>query len=318
MNLKRARKHHITREPLSIAALGCLASALGACCLWSAYEDHVEFQQSCTNCGDSDKLAADYGCEHHRFTIGPSTVPGAGNGVFANSEMQRNSLCCFFDGKQLSFDDFVESPNLSRSDYVLFDNHGRYRDGYRTPRSSCGVSQLINDGSMYVIYERTTLKAAAAALNDYLHESKRKANTIFDPNDAFLMRTTRNVAAGEELFVSYGEFYWLAYASKRTRSPFVRMLALMLQPEKTKQQMVASQYVYNETQGAIIMADGKALAEETAEMIVNMGLCMKLDSVLWTQLGLAESSATVKLAKLIDYLRKGGETLSVEFDESNC
>lgn len=66
------------------------------------------------------------------------------------------------------------------------------------------------------------------------------------------------------------------------------------------------------------MADGKALAEETAEMIVNMGLCMKLDSVLWTQLGLAESSATVKLAKLIDYLRKGGETLSVEFDESNC
>lgn len=112
----------------------------------------------------------------YSLSILPSSIPGAGLGVFADEFIPKGSI----------IGEYVGSPIDTDGDYTYVKNNGKVIDASAYPR--CFVA-MLNDsiGSTYFY----------------------NCEFTEDAQHRIFALATENIPEGNELFVSYGSDYWL-------------------------------------------------------------------------------------------------------------
>lgn len=173
--------------------------------------------------------------------IKTSKVRGAGNGVFVTSDYKEGDYVCFYDGKDVPRG---IAENMEQ-EYVVLDT-GMVRVGYKASEvcHPTGVGQLINDGAMMALPPPSSSTSSSSASSSastseskssassssgavgggfermkkqieiYNAVSKAKANVAFEApapgkKNNYTLRATKSIKAGEELYLHYGQGYWL-------------------------------------------------------------------------------------------------------------
>lgn len=164
-----------------------------------------------------------------RCTVLPSTIPGAGNGLFATRDIDSGELVTLFPGDAILFRDGemeevtgVMLGNLPRQagSLSLTDDAARaYEIRSSNKHSIVGdpsrtddfayLGHIANDGAILTkgddksrtVYSSESAKAANAAFQD-IHEGCHFGLFALQP-----------IPKSREIFVSYGEGYWLSRGS---------------------------------------------------------------------------------------------------------
>jgi len=117
------------------------------------------------------------------YTIKTSTIPNAGNGAFANIFLPKGTVLGHYRGKKLSAKQY---DRLEDSSYVweLSSKNGPfYIDG--KPEKYSNWLRYLNDS-----------------------RDKRQNVEPYQSHGKLYYRTIKNVKAGQELFITYGDDYW--------------------------------------------------------------------------------------------------------------
>ena len=118
----------------------------------------------------------------HALTIRPSTIPLAGDGVFAEEAIPDHACLGKYEGRRLTQAEFMD---LDDTRYVFFVRENMYLDG----KEGGNWAAIINGA-------RT-------------REEKDRINVrTQQEGDDIWFYTCRAVAAGEELLLDYGHLYW--------------------------------------------------------------------------------------------------------------
>jgi SET domain len=177
----------------------------------------------------------------NRCRVGPSTLgAGAGRGLFASRDIRCGELVTLFPGDAL----LLWNASRGVGDFgeggvgVLFGRHvvGEDRDPDRVasdlarryevkisdsrslvadPRridDAAYLGHIMNDGAALLLREDESGNCAAAARTRYSRLSHERHNAAFFVSEGCHLAAlaTRDIAGGEEIFVSYGEGYWLS------------------------------------------------------------------------------------------------------------
>ena len=136
--------------------------------------------------------------------IKKSTLPGAGKGLFTLNDIKKGKLICEYEGERITWAEATERNEENKGGYVYYINDNNCVDAWAYKNT---FGRYAND---------------AAGLTRLKGE---RNNSIYDVvrNKVFI-RATRNIAAGSEIFVSYGSAYWnvmrqeMEAAEKKRRS----------------------------------------------------------------------------------------------------
>jgi hypothetical protein len=114
-----------------------------------------------------------------------STIPGAGQGVFATMRLPANRVIGLYRGETITPQEFdARYPQGTLGEYVLQISRDRFIDA-RDPAHG-NWTRYVNDG--------------------HLADGRNLCNLSFTPRAG--LRTKRPIEIGEELFVSYGPHYF--------------------------------------------------------------------------------------------------------------
>lgn len=144
--------------------------------------------------------------EPHLYTSN-STIPGAGIGVFSNSDIPNNTIITEYKG-EYSPNTKTFPPHIEK--YIFETNNGIYINPYRET-----IARYIND----TIDLSSTFKH-----NKLIYHTNKKYNVgwlILDDDDEdddlkkeiVYIYTIVPVNKNEELFINYGSNYWHNYIS---------------------------------------------------------------------------------------------------------
>jgi hypothetical protein len=153
--------------------------------------------------------------EDSHLSVAPSGICGAGLGLFTNIELETGVLICRFPG---------DVHNM-RSAGQLVDRSYLIRVGPPVPTpwwAHAGPNEMSFEGttpevpfscdetSTGCIYvDPTDTRIKARYMNDCLFETGYNVTFVSDcAGECVRVMALRNIAAGEELFVSYGSQYW--------------------------------------------------------------------------------------------------------------
>lgn len=189
----------------------------------------------------------------NRCFVAPSTIPQAGLGLFASRDVARDEVITLYPGDAL-LKWGKDVGDFSGDVGVMFGNHITDRDasrvstdearGYelkiRTGHSLVAdplladdpayLGHMINDGS-------ALLSKKHAARTQYSKDTYDCHNAAFEVMEGchFATIATKNVSKGEEMFVSYGESYWLSRShSVGAKSPNAKGVATASSRSKTE------------------------------------------------------------------------------------
>ena len=143
-------------------------------------------------CEDSD---------YYNLEVKQSTIPDAGNGVFTTAPFSEGDIICVYRGR-------IGKNFGKSSDKVLTIDKDISIDGYN-------IGSLINDIIEVKHYSKEDIvkKLLFAQKFDKLDleyncKFTKKGNVV-------LITATKDILAGEELFISYGYQYWFTWFSER-------------------------------------------------------------------------------------------------------
>jgi hypothetical protein len=165
-----------------------------------------------------------------RCCVLPSTIPGSGNGLFASRNIEKGELVTLFPGDAILFRDgeleeitgamFGILPRQDETSISLTDDAARaYEIRSSSKHSIVGdpsrtddfayLGHVANDGAILTkgddlsrtVYSSKSANAANAAFQD-IHEGCHIGLFAMQP-----------IRKGQEIFVSYGEGYWLSRGS---------------------------------------------------------------------------------------------------------
>ena len=168
--------------------------------------------------------------------VKPSSIPGAGLGLFAKKNIKASTIISFYPvhalGTEMDEEIWVynddeyfrdnppsQSSYLHATDQPIFKRTSiltqeipeckdipTYLDcNPNQEYDALWASQYINDGAILTSNDEE-------GINTYYQNSKQKKNCIhvpFGPSPIMATITTKKVKKGEELFTSYGAVYWL-------------------------------------------------------------------------------------------------------------
>jgi len=188
---------------------------------------HANLRNLYKNCSKSVKIA-------------PSSIPGAGTGLFAVKNIMAGTIICFYpvDGIGVDCDISSTFTALDPEGQLYFDgdevqtaNYIHYLIGSRPLISDNGISkQMLFQGETLFIDVNPNNPVSAPWLSHYINdgaivngnnedsvltyykESTRLKNCVhipFGPSPILATVTTRKVKKGEEFFTSYGCSYWI-------------------------------------------------------------------------------------------------------------
>ena len=126
--------------------------------------------------------------------IKKSQIPGAGKGLFTNKDIKKGAKIIEYRGEILNEKEFNKRAEKNEIYYVFFVKKNLYIDPMHTPQYK---ARYVND---------------AAGFN---RVKGLRNNSYFDviDNRCFII-SSRNIKAGEEIFVSYTKSYW-SYIKKQ-------------------------------------------------------------------------------------------------------
>lgn len=114
-----------------------------------------------------------------------SSIPGAGNGLFTKVAIEKGARIAEYKGRITTWKEVEHQWN---NPYLYVVSPGRVIDASRT--KSC-IARFANDAKG-------------------LTKQKGRTNNAEFQNDGLrvYMMATKNIEAGDEIFVSYGKAYW--------------------------------------------------------------------------------------------------------------
>jgi len=209
-------------------------------------------------------------------SIGESSIPGAGRGLFATQNIRKGTVIGFYpvhgigaefeDETSVCFGGTQDDQNyfdkIQKSDYTLFLVGSRrlgnadFEDASifvdvnpnRANQSVCWNGHLVNDGA--VLSENSE-----RGMLDYYVASHKKRNCVhipFGPSPLLALVTTKKVKKGEELFTTYGCVYWLETVLKEGEECADTTEAIQLQARETAEgifnAMKSAQSMYDNQQ----------------------------------------------------------------------
>ena len=118
----------------------------------------------------------------------PSGIPSAGYGLFAARDFERGEYITYYDGERITRKVALERRQCGRDSHI---------------RSVAPMHECI-DGftGETILYGR----GCASLVNDNTDNNCALINSTWTPD--VLLRATRDISQGEELFASYGKAYW--------------------------------------------------------------------------------------------------------------
>ena len=122
--------------------------------------------------------------------IAPSTIPDAGDGLFATRDFERDETVVDYGGTLVSTETF-NGPDYPLSEYGVQINDNWVRDGRST---QSGLGRWVMD-CLPVNRPHDCPRNNSRIILD---QRRRRAS----------IRATRHIDAGDEIFASYGERYW--------------------------------------------------------------------------------------------------------------
>lgn len=129
--------------------------------------------------------------------VAPSQIAGAGRGLYTVRPFRKGELITFYDGYRLLSHDgasALRQLDPSRVSHLRTLESGRtVIDGFREPLPGTGAASFCNDGR-------------SAARNNARFVTRSPVRS--SPLQAVFLQATRNLAVGDEVYVSYGRNYW--------------------------------------------------------------------------------------------------------------
>jgi len=258
---------------------------------------------------------AEAACDHRRFELRQSNLPGAGRGIFTTEVIPARGIVCFYDGVDLADDWKMNNATLSA--YLIATPLGT-RDGIAYQRTNCGVCQLVNDASIVKITEPSSIKKLWRDVDRYTNETSKLINLATKEHDPWVMYAARELQAGEELFLPYGPSYWISRYGLETKNPVMWLLIQMLEPDKWQDN--GGQILYDQKKHILRHVNGTDLDEATARWFIRHVLRVRVDSVLWERLKEvmddydAMLTPLAKVQALVRHLSTDGEVFPAEYE----
>lgn len=136
--------------------------------------------------------------EIHWLRVGPSTIPNAGEGVFATEDFPSGKILCEYagylkKGENVTDEELIYGMYFSDTEMLIGTNIGSKINDIIDFR------MLTFHELMQLILEQPLPIHAGMQYNCHFHK--------FD--DQTYIISNRNIKNGEELFVSYGKRYWI-------------------------------------------------------------------------------------------------------------
>lgn len=116
------------------------------------------------------------------FEVRPSTIPNAGDGLFALVDISLEDTIGYYTGKVLDNKAFHD-PKRPVSDYILY---------------LCNNHIILGEGPL-------------ANYTRYINHSSRKPNAFLITSTRWKtarLEAIRSISPGEEIFYNYGDDYW--------------------------------------------------------------------------------------------------------------
>lgn len=117
-----------------------------------------------------------------------SQLPNAGKGLYTNQPIAKGEKIIEYKGEIIDWKEYEKRVAEDKDGYLFFINKKRCIDAYSTPRYK---ARYAND---------------AAGLSRVKGLKNNACYEIF--GDQCFIVSTRNIEAGEEIFVSYSKDYW--------------------------------------------------------------------------------------------------------------
>ena len=153
---------------------------------------------------------ASEGLEEDNVYIAPSTIQGAGRGVFANKNFKRGDYLAFYDGTII--DNTHEITEQERIYALPLDDKTHRIIGFKQPTNKDGVAQLINDYVRFVFPDIYELSDFVRKIGHYFMESLNNSNVFTKSRkigEQINFYASEDLKKGQELFFTYGTRYWL-------------------------------------------------------------------------------------------------------------
>ena len=161
--------------------------------------------------GNCDRAAAS-----GQAVYAPSSIAGAGNGVFDTRSALKDAILCYYD----SYVKPISQITPLEGRYAISTGvEGEGRIGYMVPRKQHpgGLGQFINDAAASTVPDTESHSAVVRVMVRYMVDSLKLAN-VTSSEDGSVIIALRPLEAGEELYVHYGGRYWLDDLRGRTTS----------------------------------------------------------------------------------------------------
>ncbi len=117
-----------------------------------------------------------------------SSLPGAGKGLFTKKPIKKNAKVIEYKGEIIDWKEYEKRVKEDKDGYLFYINKKRCIDAFGTPEHK---ARYANDAQ--------GLSKVKGLKNNAIYE-------IFG-EQCFIV-STRNIEAGEEIFVSYSKDYW--------------------------------------------------------------------------------------------------------------
>jgi len=115
-----------------------------------------------------------------------STIPKAGKGLFTKVDIPKDSLIVEYLGKVTKWKDAAHGDGLNP--YIFYVNRNKVIDAWKTPKH---LARYANDAKGLV---------KVKGLRNNAEYTTKKGRAY--------IKATRNIPAGSEILVSYGDDYW--------------------------------------------------------------------------------------------------------------
>lgn len=122
------------------------------------------------------------------LTVKTSQLPNSGKGLFTTTAIKKGEKVIEYQGEIIDWKEYEKRVELNRDGYLFFINKKNCIDAFNTPQYK---ARFAND---------------AAGLGKV---KGLKNNCVYEiEEDKCFIVATKNITAGEEIFVSYSKEYW--------------------------------------------------------------------------------------------------------------
>lgn len=126
--------------------------------------------------------------ERKNLKVDVSTIPNSGKGLFAKKDFKKGEYICKFTG------DYIDGKELEKRDV------GGARSAYFI---------YIDDDTTLDVYDSKCLAKYANDAEGFRKiRGKRNNSTLTQDGKNIYIQATKDIDAGDEIFVGYGKDYW--------------------------------------------------------------------------------------------------------------